>query len=79
MLVRGDGTTGNMTWYGVIRRIISLEFPTQKEVVLFQCDRYDVPAASTSRSRGYSRDKYDVIDIDTFRFRYSNEPYIVAT
>jgi len=35
VLVRGDGTTGNMTWYGVIRRIISLEFPTQKEVVFF--------------------------------------------
>ena len=36
-------------------------------------------AASTSRSRGYSRDKYGVIDIDTSRFRYSNEPYILAT
>jgi len=79
VLVRGDGTTGNMTWYGVIRRIISLEFPMEKEVVLFQCDWYDVPAASTSRSRGYSRDKYGVIDIDTSRFRYSSEPYILAT
>ncbi|XP_066320297.1 uncharacterized protein [Miscanthus floridulus] len=47
VLVRGDGTTGNMT--------------------------------CTSRSRGYSRDKYGVIDIDTSRFRYSNEPYILAT
>ena len=79
VLVRGDGTTSNMTWYGVIRRMISLEFPAQKEVLLFQCDWYDVPAASTSRSRGYSRDKYGVIDIDTSRFRYSNEPYILAT
>ncbi|XP_066316724.1 uncharacterized protein [Miscanthus floridulus] len=79
VLVRGDGTTGNMTWYGVIRRMISLEFPAQKEVLLFQCDWYDVPAASTSRSRGYSRDKYGVINIDTSRFRYSNEPYILTT
>ncbi|XP_066384653.1 uncharacterized protein [Miscanthus floridulus] len=79
VLVRGDGTTNNMTWYGVIRRMISLEFPAQKEVLLFQCDWYDVPAASTSRSRGYSRDKYGVIDIDTCRFRYSNKPYILAT
>jgi len=38
-----------------------------------------VSAASTSRSRGYSRDKYGVIDIDTSRFRYSNGPYILAT
>jgi hypothetical protein len=79
VLVKGDGTTANMTWYGVIRKIISLEFPTQKEVVLFQCDWYDVPAITTSRSRGYNRDKYGIIDIDTSRFRYSNEPYILAT
>jgi len=77
VLVRGDGAASNMIWYGVIRRIISLEFPTQKEVLLFQCDWYDVPAASTSRSRGYNRVKYGVIDIDTSRFRYSNEPYIL--
>jgi len=38
-----------------------------------------VPTASTSRSRGYSRDKYGVIDVDTSRFRYSNEPYILVT
>ena len=38
-----------------------------------------MPAASTSRSRGYSRDKYGIINIDTSRFRYSNEPYILAT
>nr|TKW03210.1 hypothetical protein SEVIR_7G009200v2 [Setaria viridis] len=56
-----------MTWYGVIRRMISLEFPAHKEVGLFHCDWYDVLAASTSRSRGYSREKYGVIDIDTSR------------
>lgn len=78
VVVRGDDTTGNMNWYGVIRRIISLEFSTQKEVLLFQCDWYDVPAASTNRSRGYVKDKYGIIDIDTSRFRYSNEPYILA-
>jgi len=53
VLVKGDDSTGNMTWYGVIRNIISLEFPQAKEVILFQCDWYDVPATSTSRSRGY--------------------------
>ena len=79
MWLRGDATTGNMNWYGVIRRIISLEFPTQKEVLLFQCDWYDVPAASTNRSRGYVKDKYGIIDIDTSRFRYSNETYILVT
>ena len=35
VLVKGDDSTGNMTWYGVIRNIISLEFPQEKEVILF--------------------------------------------
>lgn len=79
VLVKGDPTTGNMCWYGVIKRMISLEFTRQKEVILFECDWYDVPAASTSRGRGYNKDQFGVIDIDTTRYRYKNEPYILAT
>jgi hypothetical protein len=36
--VKGDVSTGNMDWYGVVQRIIALDFPNGKEVVLFQCD-----------------------------------------
>ena len=79
VLVRGDRTTGNMSWYGVIKRMIALEFAGQKEVILFECDWYDVPAAATNRGRGYSKDQFGVIDIDTTRSRYKNEPYILAT
>ncbi|CAO2189468.1 unnamed protein product, partial [Urochloa humidicola] len=79
VLVRGDATTGNMNWYGVIRKIISLEFAGEKEVILFKCDWYDVPAISTSRSIGYKRDQWGIIDINTSRFRFLNEPYILAT
>jgi hypothetical protein len=79
VVVKGDDSTGNMTWYGVIRNIISLEFPQEKEVILFQFDWYDVPATSTSRSRGYNRDKFGIIDIATSMFRYSDEPYILAS
>jgi hypothetical protein len=79
VLVKGDPSTGNMCWYGVIKRMISLEFPGQKEVILFECDWYDVPATSTSRGRGYNKDQFEVIDIDTTRIRYENEPYILAT
>ena len=78
VLVKGDGTSGNMNWYGVIKRMISLEFPGQKEVILFQCDWFDVPAATTNRGRGYNKDQFGVIDIDTTRYRYKNEPYILA-
>jgi hypothetical protein len=56
-----------------------LEFPEAKEVILFQWDWYDVPTTSTSKSKGYSRDKFGIIDIATSMFRYSDEPYIVGS
>ena len=78
--VKGDGSSDNMAWYGVITKIITLDFPgMEKEVVLFQCDWYDIPAASTSKNRGFNKDEYGVIEIDRSRFRYSSEPYILAT
>ncbi|KAG2658606.1 hypothetical protein PVAP13_1KG327705 [Panicum virgatum] len=44
-----------MNWYGVIKIMISLKFPKQKEVILFQ-------------GRGYNKDQFGVIDIDTTRY-----------
>ena len=38
VLVKGDASSGNMDWYGVLRKIICLDFHGQKEVILFQCD-----------------------------------------
>jgi hypothetical protein len=68
-----------MEWYGVIKKIISLEFPNEKEVIMFQCDWYDVPAAAKNKGRGYNKDQYGIIDIDTTRFRYVDDPYILGT
>src|SRR5579859_3694424 len=79
VFVKGDASTGNMGWYGMLRKIICLDFPGEKEVMLFKCDWFDVPSASTSKSRGFSKDKFGVIDIDITRFRYSDEPYILST
>ncbi|KAG2597810.1 hypothetical protein PVAP13_5KG308421, partial [Panicum virgatum] len=59
-----------MNWYGVIKRMNSLEFPGQKEVILFQSDWFDVPGTTTNRGRGYNKDQFGVIDIDTTRYRY---------
>jgi hypothetical protein len=53
VLVKGE--KGGTNWYGVIKRMISLEFPGQKE--LFQCDCFDVHAAtSTNKGKGYNKD-----------------------
>jgi hypothetical protein len=79
VVVKGDESTGNMDWYGVIKNIFSLEFPNAKEVVLFECDWYDIPAANNNKGRGYKKDQYGIVDIDTTRFRYLNEPYILGT
>ena len=77
VVVQGDG----MEWYGVIKKIIVLDFANEKEVMLFQCDWFDVPPAPSkikSKGRGYNRDEYGIIDIDTTKLRYADEPYIMA-
>ncbi len=79
VVVKGDESTGNMDWYGVIKRIILLDFPNEKEVVSFQCGWCDVPAANRNKGRGFKKDKYGIIDIDTTRLRYSEDPYILGT
>jgi hypothetical protein len=60
--------------------MISLEVPGQKEVIMFQCDWFDVPLdTSTNRGKGYNKDKFGVIDINTTQYKFRNEPYILAT
>jgi hypothetical protein len=63
-----------MDWYGFLKKIFTLDFPGEKEVILFECDLYDVPATTKNKSRGYSTDQYGIIYIDTTRRRYVNDP-----
>jgi hypothetical protein len=79
VVVKGDDNTDNMDWYGVIRKIVSLEFPSGKEVIMFRCDWYDVRASTRNKGIGYKKDQYGIIDIDTTRFQYVNDPYILGT
>ena len=78
VIVKGDERTGNIDYYGVIKKIIVLDFPPGKEVVLFQCDWFDVPAANRTQSRGYKKDKYGIIDLDTTQRRFKGDPYILG-
>jgi len=79
VLVKGDESTGNMDWYGVIKKIISVQFPGGKEVMMFHCDWFDVPPPTKNKGRGYNKDQYGIIDNYTTRLRYSDDPYIMAT
>lgn len=47
--------------------------------MMFQCYWYDVPAPTKDKGRGYKKDQHGIIDIDTTRFRYSSDPYILVT
>jgi hypothetical protein len=46
--VKADEKESNMDWYGVLQKVITLDFPGEKEVILFECDWFDVPDASKS-------------------------------
>jgi hypothetical protein len=81
-VVKFDEKESNMDWYGVLQKVIALDFPGEKEVILFECDWFDVPDASNtnkSKSKGYSKDQYGIIDIETSRRRYMDEPYVLGT
>ena len=78
VIVKGDESTGGISYYGVIKKIIFLDFPPDKEVVIFQCDWFDVPPANKTQSRGYKKDDYGVIDLDTTLVRFKEDPYILG-
>ena len=70
--------TGSTDFYGVIKKIIFLDFPPDKEVVLLQCDWFDVPPANRNQSKGYKKDRYGIIDLDTTIHRFKEDPYILG-
>jgi hypothetical protein len=79
VVVKGGAEASEMDWYGVLNKVITLDFFGEKEVILFECDWFDVPAASKSKTRGFDKDQYGIIDIDTSRRRYMDEPYVLGT
>ena len=49
VVVTAEESTGRTDYYGVIKKIIVLDFPPDKEVVLLQCDWFDVPRANRNQ------------------------------
>jgi hypothetical protein len=79
VVVKADEKESNMDWYIVLQKVIALDFPGEKEAILFECDWSDVSDASKSKSKGYSKDQYGIIDIETSHRRYMDEPYVLGT
>ena len=43
VVVKGEESTRYIDWFGVIKKIIALEYLGSKEVILFKCDWFEVP------------------------------------
>ena len=43
VVVKGDDITRNVDYYGVIRRIIQLQYLGRERIVIFKCDWFEVP------------------------------------
>jgi hypothetical protein len=64
VVVKGDERTGYIDWFGVIKKIITLDYLESKEIVLFKCDWFEVLPQGRNKSRGYRKDEYGFINVD---------------
>ncbi|WMV59447.1 hypothetical protein MTR67_052832 [Solanum verrucosum] len=52
VIVKSDEHTGNVDYFGKIRRILEIQYMNNKSIILFQCDWFEVPPQGRSQSRG---------------------------
>jgi Domain of unknown function (DUF4216) len=78
VVVSSDASTSSIDWYGVIEKIIVLEYMGKREVILFKCDWFEKIQQGRCRGRSYKIDEYGYVDIDVSRFYYQNDPYILG-
>ncbi|XP_078161883.1 uncharacterized protein LOC144557217 isoform X2 [Carex rostrata] len=78
VVVSSDASSGSVDWYGVIKKIIVLEYTGKRVVVLFKCDWFEKQPQGRYKSRSYKIDEYGYVNIDVSRHYYQNEPYILG-
>ena len=78
MVVKGDERTGYIDWFGVIKKIIALDYLESKQIVLFKCNWFEIPLQSRNQSRGYKKDEYGFINVDVTRLHYKDNPFILG-
>ncbi|XP_070029676.1 uncharacterized protein [Nicotiana sylvestris] len=79
VVVKSDEHTGNVDYYGKIRKILEIQYLDNNSVILFQCDWFEVPTQGRSQSRGYKRDEYGFICVNVTRVHYTNDPFILGS
>ena len=64
MVIKGDERTRYIDWFGVIKKIITLYYLGNKEIVLLKCDWFEVLPQGRNKCRGYRKDEYGFINVD---------------
>ncbi|XP_073098635.1 uncharacterized protein [Elaeis guineensis] len=75
VLVKGDDTSADKEYYGVLEDIFELLYVGNKKVVLFKCHWWDVGRLG----RGYRVDNYGYISINIHGSLNTSEPFVLAS
>ncbi|KAL4273495.1 hypothetical protein GQ457_13G017720 [Hibiscus cannabinus] len=74
VFVKGDESTGNLDYYGVLTDIIQLNYPGDNSVVLFKADWWDV-----YHKARFKEDKFGFSMVNVTRRLRTEEPYVLAS
>ncbi|XP_073105181.1 uncharacterized protein [Elaeis guineensis] len=75
VLVKGDDTSADKEYYGVLEDIFELLYVGNKKVVLFKCHWWDVGRLG----REYRVDNYGYISVNIHGSLNTNEPFVLAS
>ncbi|WMV36782.1 hypothetical protein MTR67_030167 [Solanum verrucosum] len=69
-----DKDSENVDYYGILTDVIELQFISNKRVILFRCNWFDV----YDKVKGVKRDEYDFVSVNPSRFLKTNEPFVLV-
>ncbi|KAK4713455.1 hypothetical protein R3W88_019362 [Solanum pinnatisectum] len=64
----------NVDYYGILTDVIELQFSSDKRVIFFRCNWFDV----YDKVKGVKRDEYDFVRVNLSRFLKTNKPFVLA-
>ncbi|WMV40936.1 hypothetical protein MTR67_034321 [Solanum verrucosum] len=69
-----DKNSEKVDYYGILTDVIELQFISDRRVILFRCNWFDV----YDKIKGIKRDEYDFVSVNPSRFLKTNEPFVLA-
>ncbi|KAM3202854.1 hypothetical protein P3L10_030479 [Capsicum annuum] len=71
---KNDEDNEMFDYYGVLTDVIELQFVSDRRVILFWCNWFDVH----DKIKGIKRDEYDYVSVNPSRFLKINEPFVLV-